>query len=345
MLPLEEIQRKKQTRYVLIFIIFAAMLVVIFLFSVALGSVQIRVMDVVKIVFQQEGLDFIQSSIVRDIRLPRALAAVVGGAALSMAGLLLQIYFQNPIVDPFVLGVSSGAALMVGIVTLTGTRFGITSQSTSVIFVAAMTGSMVVMAIITGVAAKVKNIIMLLVIGLMVGYLGGAVISILVTFAEKENIRNFVVWSMGSFAGFTWNRVTLLTLTTVPVLLAVFLVSKQLNALLMGERYAQSMGVQIKRIRLLVVVLSSLLTGMVTAYAGPVAFIGLAVPHMARLLFGTTDNRVLIPAVIVIGGMITAACDLLARLLFAPVELPISAVTSFIGAPIVIYLLTRRTSL
>lgn len=333
---------KKRSKYIVIYTTITILLITLFLLNISLGTISISFKEVINILLGRPIEDSISTSVVREIRLPRGIGAMLSGAALSLAGLLMQIFFQNPIVDPFVLGISSGATLMVGLVTLTGITMGLPQQSPHILVLAALLGAIIVMFIITGIASKVKNIITLLVIGLMLGYLCSAIINILVAFAEKESIRNFVVWTMGSFSGFTWDRVGLLAGISIPVILSSLLISKPLNALLLGEEYARSMGVKIKGFRLSIVCLSSILTGIVTAFAGPVAFVGLAVPHLSRLLLGTDDNRVLIPGAVLLGATLTILCDLLARLLLSPVELPISAVTSFVGAPIVIYLLVKR---
>lgn len=338
----QKVLAKKQFRYMAIYLGLIILLAFLFILDVSLGTIRIEFKEVISILLGTGGEDTFTASIVEDIRLPRAIGAVLSGAALSLAGLLLQIFFQNPIVDPFVLGISSGATMMVGIVTLSGMTLGLSTQSSYILVVAALIGASLVMILMTGIASKVKNIITLLVIGLMVGYLCSSIINVLIAFAEKESIRNFVVWTMGSFSGFTWDKVLILSVISIPVMFLSLFISKPLNALLLGEGYAKTMGVKIKTFRLVLVSLSSLLTGIVTAFAGPVAFIGLAVPHLARLSFGTDDNRVLIPGAAILGATLTIFCDMLARLLLSPIELPISAVTSFVGAPIVIYLLVKR---
>mgnify|MGYP000871697746 CR=1 FL=1 len=337
---------KKRSKHRFIYLSLTILLILLFFLDISLGTIRISFNEVMSILLGSPSQNEAATSIVKEIRIPRAIGAIVGGAALSLAGLLMQIFFQNPIVDPFVLGISSGATLMVGIVTLTGMTLGLPTQSSYILVIAALMGASLVMLIVTGIASRVKNVTTLLVIGLMIGYLCSAIINILVAFAEKENIRNFVVWTMGSFSGFTWERVLILSVFTFSMLFLSFFISKPLNALLLGEGYAKTMGVRIRSFRLAIVSLSSLLTGVVTAFTGPVAFVGLAVPHIARLSFGTDDNRVLIPGAAILGATLTIFCDLFARLLLSPIELPISAVSSFVGAPVVVYLLmTRRENL
>lgn len=326
-------------------VLFGFLLVFSLILSIALGSVSIPLKDLCQVLFGQ-GNNSVDKTVIWDIRLPRALAAVFGGAALAVSGLLLQIFFRNPIVDPYVLGVSSGATLVVALFMLTGLSMGMGSVSPFFLTVAALIGALGVVVLVMTIANRVKNVVTLLVIGLMIGYFCSAVVNILMTFAEKENLHNFILWTLGSFSGFGWVEVEILALAGGALLGAAYLLCKPLNALLLGEDYAQSMGVNIKKLRISTVLISSALTALVTAFAGPVAFIGLASPHLARLMLGTSDNKILIPATILLGATVTTLCDLLARISFSPVELPISAVTSLLGAPIVISLLMkRRTSL
>ncbi len=337
---------KQQIRYRFLYLLFLVMLFIFFILNIAMGSVHIPFLDTCKIVFQQQVDNEVHQAVVWKIRLPRSLATLFGGAALAAAGLLLQVFFRNPIVGPYVLGISSGATLMVALVMLTGLTAGIGGIHPFFLCLAAFAGAVGVMFIVLAVAVKVRDVVTLLVIGLMMGYLCSAVSSILIAFAEKEKVHGFVLWTFGSFSGFCWDELQILAFGGGVLLLGAFLLGKPLNAFLLGENYARSMGVNIKLFRYLIVFLSCALAGLVTAFAGPVAFIGLAVPHMARLSLGTSDNKILIPGVILLGAVVTSLCDLIARLAFSPVELPVSAVTSFFGAPIVIgLLLKRRTAL
>ena len=282
------------------------------------------------------------SYIVWNIRLPRTIAAALGGAFLAVSGLLLQVYFRNPIVGPFILGISSGSTVMVSLVMLTSIGLGFSGYAPYLNTLASCLGAYGVTALIVVIAIRVRNGVTLLIAGLMMGYLCGAVTSILTALAEKETIKGFVLWQMGSFSGFKWIEVWIMFVVGGLLLGATYLMSKPLNALLLGEDYAASMGVDIRRFRLLILFLSSSLAGLVTAMAGPVAFIGMAVPHMTRLSLGTSDNRVLLPGACLLGALITSLCDLIARMWLTPVELPLSAITAFFGAPIVIYLLLKR---
>ncbi len=331
----------KTKRYQGLFLLFLVILFITFVLNVSIGSVRIPFFETCRIL-GRHLTDSVPGAIIWKIRLPRALSTLFCGGYLAIGGLLLQVFFRNPIVGPFILGISSGATLMVALVMLAGLSIGILSVHPFFLSLAAFSGALAVMVVILLVASRVKNVITLLIIGLMTGYVCHAVTSILIVFAEKERVKGFVLWQMGSFSGFSWQELYLVVLLGMPLLIGTYLMSKQLNAFLLGEDYAKSMGVNIKVFRFLIVIFSSALAGLVTAFAGPVAFIGLAVPHMAKLTFGTSDNKLLIPAVILFGAIVTALCDLVARTMFAPVELPISAITSFIGAPIVIGLLLKR---
>ena len=331
-----------KTSNALIFIILAVGLGFIFLLNIAVGSIHISLPEVVNIVFHHIQDDSVQSTIVWKIRLPRSLASVMGGAAIAVSGLLLQVFFRNPIVDAYVLGVSSGATLLMALVMLGGVTLGMSITNPMFLFTGAFLGALTVTAVILTFAFRVRNPVTLLVIGLMVGYLCSAATGLLTTFADNEKLKGFMIWSMGSFAGFTWPQVRLLFLLGTPFLFLSLMISKPLNSFLLGEDYAKSMGVNIRMFRLCIILVSSVLSAAVTAFVGPVAFVGMAVPHIARLLLRSSDNRLLVPATILFGGITTALCDLAARTLLAPAELTISTITSFFGVPIIIWLLMKR---
>ncbi len=336
--------KARARRYILFFALLVAALLFVFCLNVALGSVKISLRDVIKVIFGEEIEPASRIRIVRDIRLPRALAAIAGGACLAVSGLLLQIFFNNPIVEPYVLGISSGCMLFVGLVFLGGFTFGLNVNSPMTLFWGALAGAMLVMGIVVFAAGRVKSIVTLLVIGIMAGYVCSAAVSILTTFAERERIAGFTMWTMGSFSGLTWQQVRILLIVTGVFGVVALGMSKYLNALLMGEKYAASMGVGIKAVRIAIVVTASVMTAVLTAFAGPISFIGLAIPHITRAVLKTSDNRALIPASILAGALMTSLCDLAARMLLSPSELPIGAITSIIGAPLVVYLLVRRNN-
>ncbi|WP_303863933.1 iron ABC transporter permease [Alkalibaculum bacchi] len=334
----------KKNYYFWMFVLFFLVVLATFLINIGIGSVEIPVKDVVKIL--TDGLidGDTNSSIVWKIRLPRAIAVIFGGASIAVSGLIMQIFFRNPIVEPFVLGVSSGATLMVGLVILGGAVLGIPpiflNSWTTV--GAAFFGSLLVMAINLIVASRVKSNVSLLVVGLMIGYVCSALTNMLVTFAEEAQVKGFVVWQMGSFSGFTWNSVKTLVIISIPLLLLSTLMHKPLNAMVLGERYATSLGINIRLVKVFLIGVSSLLSASVTAFAGPVGFIGLAVPHMTRIFMRTSDNKIVFPATMLLGAGLTGICDCIARMLFSPTEIALGSVTSLIGAPLVAYLILRR---
>lgn len=314
----------------------------IFLLNLGVGTASIPVGDILRILAGRVDAGETKYLILMRIRFPRALASLAGGAALAVAGFLLQTFFSNPIVEPYVLGISSGSSLFVGLVFLGGFTFGVRRITPMFLFLGAFLGAMAVMSIVLAAARKVKSVITLLIIGMMAGYVCSAATSILTAFAEKEQIQMFTMWSMGSFSGFTWDQVGVLYAIVLPVILFSFCLAKPLNALNMGDLYADSMGINVKTVRCALILLSSVLTAAVTAFAGPVSFIGLAVPHICRITFHTADSRLLIPAVTLGGGLMAGLCDFAAKNLLAPMELPLGAITAVIGAPLVVYLMTRR---
>lgn len=332
----------KITGWGFLFLLLAGGLLLLFLLNVGIGSADISVKDIFRVLFGDMDASDSKYLIIRKIRLPRALASIAGGGALAVAGFLLQTFFSNPIVEPYVLGISSGSSLFVGLVFLGGFTFGVKQVTPAFLFLGAFTGAMLVMVIVVLAARKVKSIVTLLIIGMMAGYVCSAATSLLTAFAEKEKLKMFTMWTMGSFAGFTWSQIGVLYVIVLPMIVLSFCMAKPLNALNMGDRYAESMGIHVKGVRYALIVVSSILTAAVTAFAGPISFIGLAVPHICRILFHTSDSRVMIPAAALGGGVMAGICDFTARNIMSPVELPLGAITAVIGAPIVVYLLTRR---
>lgn len=332
---------KNRIKNTTIFITLIVGIILTFLICVAFGSVKIEFKEIIDVVLR--GIDSTEHyKIIYNIRIPRVLATMVGGACLAVSGILLQIFFKNPIVEPYILGVSSGATLSVALMILGGYTLGFESINSMSIFIAAFVGALIVMSIVILFASKVKNITTLLVIGIMTGYVCSGITNILQSFANNEKLKEFTMWSMGSFSGFTWEKVEILMVVGILGLLMTIFIIKPLNAFLLGEEYAKSIGVNIKFFRFLVVFISSILAAIVSAFAGPIGFIGLAVPQISKLILRTSDNRVLIPVVILLGSIVTALCDLVSRVILSPIELPISAITSLLGAPIVIMLLMKR---
>ncbi len=338
---METIRNISRRRWIAAYLLMACVLFVVMCANVFVGSTDIGFSEAVEILINHDESGT-RGTIMWKIRVPRALASALGGAFLAISGLLLQVYFRNPVVGPYILGISSGATLAVSLIMLTSIQLGLTSIAPYLTTFAACAGAYGAMIIVLAVASKVKEGVTLLIIGLMIGYLCSAATAILVAFAEKERIKSFILWQLGSFSGFHESEIYILIFVGGAIAFGVFLLSKPLNAFLMGEQYAATMGVNIRLFRMLILLCACALAGLVTGMAGPVAFVGLAVPHMARLAFQTSDNSVLIPGAALMGAVVAGTCDLIARMIFSPVEAPISAITAFFGAPIVIGLLIRR---
>ena len=284
-----------------------------------------------------------ESRIIFSIRMPRMLLAAILGGALSVSGFLLQTFFANPIAGPFVLGISSGAKLTVSLAMVFLLSRGVVIGSMALIL-GAFIGSMASMGFILLLSRRVKQMSMLVVSGVMIGYICSAVTDFVVTFADDSNIVNLHNWSMGSFSGTSWDSVGVMSWVVFLSLGLAFLLSKPIGAYQMGEVYAQNMGVNVKRFRVELILLSSVLSACVTAFAGPVSFVGIAVPHLIKSLFRTAKPIVMIPACFLGGAVFCLGCDLIARTVFAPTELNISSVTAVFGAPVVIYLMASRKS-
>ena len=289
------------------------------------------------------GQDALAGSIVWQLRLPRAVMAALLGAALSAAGYLLQTFFANPIAGPFVMGISSGAKLAVALTMVVFLNRGLLTSSLTLIL-AAFAGALAAMAFVLAVARRVQRMSILVICGVMIGYICSAVTDIVVAFAQDSNIVNLHNWSMGSFSGVTWGNVEAAAAIVLPCLVAAFLLSKPMAAYQMGEAYARSVGVPVRAFSAALVLLSSLLAACVTAFAGPISFVGIAVPHLVRQALGSARPLYVLPGCALGGAAFCLLCDLIARSLFAPTELSISSVTAVFGAPIVIWLLVRRHS-
>lgn len=314
--------------------------------SLYLGSVKIPLVDVLKSIF---GLDIENSTwqyIILEYRLPKSLTAILIGSGLSLSGLLMQTLFRNPLAGPYVLGLSSGASLGVAILVMgTGLFGGILGSvffSKWSIIIAASLGSLMVMLAVLATAKKVKDTMTLLIIGLMVASLTSAVVSVLAYFSNAEQLQMYIFWSFGSLGNLNWMEVGLLSICwLIGIILSIFSI-KNLNALLLGENYAKSMGVNLSKNRLFIIISTSILAGSATAFAGPIAFIGLAVPHLVRQLVKTNDHLILLPSVLIAGAIVMLICDIISQLPGSDLTLPINAVTSIFGAPIVIWLLVRK---
>ena len=321
----------KSRRYGAAFAILAALLLILLAMNLCIGSVNIPLSEILHILMKNSGSDT-YTDIVMNIRFPRALAAAVLGGGLALAGYLLQTFFHNPIAGPFTLGISSGAKLVVALVMVASLGNAL-RLSSWVMIAAAFVGAMICMGFVILMSSVIEQMAMLIVSGVMIGYICSAVTDFIVTFAEDADIVNLHNWSKGSFSGMTWENV----LTA-----ALIVLSKPISAYEMGEAYAANMGLNVKRFRVLLVLLSSVLAACVTAFAGPVSFVGIAVPHLVKWLLGTARPILLIPACFLGGSVFCLFCDLLARTMFSPTELSISTVTAVFGAPVVIYIMIHR---
>lgn len=331
--------RKKQTRTAAAFAVLILLLALTAALHIALGSVQIPVARIPALLFGDAG-DETARRILWDIRLPRLIAAILLGGGLSVSGFLLQTFFANPIAGPFVLGISSGAKLAVSVCLILLLGRGIYVSSWGMIG-SAFLGAMLSMGFILIISRRVRSMATLVVCGVMIGYICSAATDFLVTFADDANIINLHNWSMGSFSGISWENDGTIAAVTGACVLGAVLLAKPINAWQLGETYARSMGVNTKRFRLLLILLSSLLSACVTAFAGPVSFVGIAVPQLIKRLFGTSQSLVIIPGCFLGGAVFCLFCDLLARTVFAPTEVSISSVTAIFGAPVVIWLLIQ----
>ncbi|MDY3730465.1 MAG: iron ABC transporter permease [Candidatus Choladocola sp.] len=316
------------------------LLAILFLWNINSGSVNLSAKEILQILFQK-GTDDTSYNIVWQIRLPRILAAVILGGALSVSGFLLQTFFGNPIAGPYVLGISSGSKLVVSLVMVFLLGRSIIISAAGMI-VAAFVGAMISMGFVLLVSRKVERMSMLVVSGVMIGYICSAITDFVVTFADDSNIVNLHNWSLGSFSGMTWNNVAVMGVVVGIAVLITFFMSKPIGAYQLGEVYAQNLGVNIKVFRILLILISSVLSACVTAFAGPISFVGIAVPHLAKSLLKTAKPILVIPACFLGGAVFCLFCDLIARTVFAPTELSISSVTAIFGAPIVIYVMIRR---
>ena len=331
-------QDNRKMRYILAFLVLEISTVVLVILNICIGTVEIPFRDILQSI---AGKSVNNERILWDIRMPRAFAALLLGGALGLAGYLLQTFFHNPIAGPFVLGISSGAKMMVALVMvfLMGNALHVSSAA---LVTAAFVGALLSMGFVLAVSRKVNHMAMLVVSGVMIGYICSAITELVVTFASDSDIVNLHNWSRGSFSGMTWDNVKVITVVVLITYLLVTWIAKPLGAYQLGEVYAQNMGVNIPAFRVLLVILSSILSACIVAFAGPISFVGVAVPHLVKSLLRTTKPILMIPACFLGGSVFCLFCDLLARMLFAPTELSISTVTAVFGAPVVIIVMMRR---
>lgn len=314
--------------------------------NLLVGSVHIPADEVVRLLTGHSGSNPSWQFIVLQSRLPQALTALLSGGALAVSGLMLQTAFRNPLAGPDVFGINSGAGLGVALVMLAMggslTAGNITFTGFMAVLLAAFAGAMLVTAVIFAFSSMMRNNVMLLIVGLMIGYLTNSAISLLNFFATEEGVRSYMIWGMGNFSSVSMAQIPLFASVTLIGLIATILLVKPLNAMLLGTQYAENLGFNIKRLRNILLIITGLLTAVVTAFCGPVAFIGLAVPHMARLLLRTDNHRVLLPGTILCGMVVALLCNLICSLPGQAGIIPLNAVTPLIGAPVIIYVIVRR---
>ena len=324
----------------------AVLIIVLFALNLLIGSVSIPVKAVLQILLGDDSLKPSWQFIILESRLPQAITATLCGASLAVSGLLLQTAFRNPLAGPSIFGINSGAGLGVALVMLfLGGGLSVGSLQLSgfaAILVAAFIGAMAVMALIFFFSTLVRNNVMLLIIGIMIGYISNSAISLLNFFATDEGVKSYMVWGMGSFGGVSMANMPVFVCVSLIGLFGALLLIKPLNALLLGDRYAENLGVNILRVRNWLLIVTGLLTAVTTAFCGPVAFIGLAVPHIARLLLTTDNHRQLLPATMLCGAVVALVCNLICFLPGESGVIPLNAVTPLIGAPVIIYVIARR---
>lgn len=321
---------------------------VAFLAALAIGSTWVPLPQVVAVLTGATADQDVSTIVVETVRLPRAITAALAGAALGIAGLQMQTLFRNPLADPFALGVTSGASLGVALVVLGAGYGAVTAFDNSLgvrgdaaITLAAVIGATLVLGLVLAVSSRIPNPTTVLILGLMFGYAVSAVVTVLVGASQPESLRQWVQWGFGSFSGVTWPRLRIFAPLILAGLVVAALTTKQLNALLLGENYARSMGLAVRRARVLTMSGASVLGAVVTAFCGPISFLGIAVPHLCRGLLGTSDHRALVPAVILLGATVALFAQILSLLPGSGVVLPLNAVTALLGAPVVVFVLVR----
>ncbi|MDO9154563.1 MAG: iron ABC transporter permease [Paludibacter sp.] len=328
------------SRTTLLFIILSILTFLLFLADLAWGSIHISFSEIIT-VFVGNATDSINSEILLNFRLPKAITAILAGASLSVAGLMMQTLFRNPLADPFILGVSSGASLGVALITMASGFLPLVLVSSGWSMVlAAVIGASVVLLLVVGVSFKVQNAVSLLIVGIMFGTIAGSIVSVIQNFSNPDAIKLFVMWTFGSLSAVTWNYMqVLLPVSFVGIGLAFFL-QKRLDGLLLGENYARALGISILQTRFLIVFATGLLAGGITAFTGPIAFVGVAIPHIARGIFRTSGHKILLPASVLLGASLLLVCDIISQI--PAYTLPINTISSLFGAPIILWIILKR---
>jgi len=320
----------------LFFLISVVLLVLLFIADILWGSVEIPFTEI----FSQNS---IYQNIINNFRLPKAITAVVTGMAIAVSGLLMQTLFRNPLAGPYVLGVSSGASFGVAVYTLAGSFLPMFFlQSGWGLIISAVLGAVLVLLLVLSVSFKIRDSVTLLIVGMMFGQIASSLVSVLQNISDPDSLKLFVVWTFGDLSAVTWNYMKVMIPIVFIGIFIVFLILKPLNVLLLGENYAKALGISVVKVRFLIIIATALLAGGVTAFTGPIAFIGVAVPHLVRLLWKTSDHKITIPASLLIGANLLLVCDLLSQVTLDGYVLPINAISSLVGAPIIIWIIMKN---
>lgn len=335
-----------KTRNTFLFSILSLLLLLTFLLNISFGQIAIPLKEVFKSLLGSTASKDTWEYIIFNFRLPKALTSILVGIGLSISGLLMQTLFRNPLAGPYVLGLSSGSSLGVALVILASSflGFGISNIEFSIILASCL-GSFIVMLLVLIISQRLRDTATILIVGLMFSSFTGSIVSILTYFSSAEQLQKFTFWSMGNLGNLSWQNILILGITVLFGLLLSLFSIKSLDALLLGENYARSMGLNIKKSRYIIIIATSILAGSITAFAGPIAFVGLAVPHLSKLLFQTSNHKILFCSTILIGGILMLFCDMISQLPGFDFTLPINAITSIVGAPIVIWLLIQKKNL
>ena len=323
------------------------LLIIVFVADIFTGNAKISFSEGINALFGSSGNE-ITDEIIFNYRLPKAITALLAGSALSVAGLLMQTLFRNALAGPDVLGVSAGAGLGVALLTLlTGTSLYplIASLGSMAQVVVAISGAALVLLLILGVSTRINDSVTILVLGMIFGYVASAAITILQSFADPDSLKVFVTWTFGSLGSVTWEKMPVLLALVVSGVIVVFFLQKSLNSLLLGEKYATSSGLNVKKLRVIIIIITAIITGAITAFTGPIAFVGVVIPHFARSFFGTVNHRTIIPATLLLGGILLIVCDILSQIPISNRTLPINAVTAVFGAPMIVWIVLKRKKL
>jgi iron complex transport system permease protein len=329
-----------KNRFPILFFFLFLVTIGLFFADLAWGSIHISISEIL-LVFFGKGADGINSEILLNFRLPKAITAILAGASLSVAGLMMQTLFRNSLADPYILGVSSGASLGVAVVMMAASVLPVSFVSSGwALILAAILGASVVLLLVVGVSFKVQNAVSLLIVGLMFGTIAGSLVSVIQNFSNPDAVKLFIIWTFGSLSSVTWSYMhVLLPVVLVGIGMAFFL-QKRLDGLLLGENYARGLGVSVVRTRILIVIATGLLAGGITAFTGPIAFVGVAIPHIARGLFRTSSHKILLPASVLCGAALLLVCDIISQM--PTYTLPINTISALFGAPIIIWIILKR---